>query len=175
MTTAHVGVRLVESEEDKVVAKQIAAEYGDWAISQARAEYGIVLDNNRPAGVSVELAGFQDPRARLYLAEVRTDPAGIGGLKSLSADVAEIKRLYVRPAFRGHGIGRLLLQTLLDEALVLEYRTVKLESAAFMRQAHKLYRSFGFQETSSYQGREFEEVRAVDDISIFMEIHIARN
>jgi len=43
-------------------------------------EPSIVLDSNRNAGVGVELDGFQDPRARLYLAEVGTDLAGVGGV-----------------------------------------------------------------------------------------------
>ncbi len=80
--------------------------------------------------------------------------AGIACLKKLRKDIGEIKRMYVRPGFRGKGLGRALLETLIAEAKEIGYPAVRLDSARFMKEAHALYQSAGFGEIEPYPESE---------------------
>ena len=62
--------------------------------------------------------------------------------------------MYVRPLFRGKGIGRNLLQRVIEEAQLISYEKLKLDSARFMVEAHSLYQSMGFVEIEPYEGSE---------------------
>jgi GNAT superfamily N-acetyltransferase len=62
--------------------------------------------------------------------------------------------MYVRPEFRGLGIGRALLEALIVEAREIGYSMLRLDSASFMKVAHSLYRSTGFQEIEPYPESE---------------------
>jgi GNAT superfamily N-acetyltransferase len=95
---------------------------------------------------------MRELRAWLYLAEIEGEPVGMGALRPLAPDVAEIKRMYVRPSARGLGVGRAILQRLIDDARGLGYKTIHLDSAPFMHEAHALYRSFGFVPTAPTKG-----------------------
>ena len=75
-------------------------------------------------------------------------------MKKLREDIGEIKRMYVRPQFRGKGLGRALLETLITEAKEVGYPVVRLDSARFMNEAHALYRSAGFSEIDPYPESE---------------------
>lgn len=114
---------------------------------------------------------FMPPEGRLLLALIGEAPAGLACLKKLEEGVGEIKRMYVRPEFRGQGIGGALLEKLTDEAVQIGYTALRLDSARFMKEAHKLYRSMGFTEIESYEGSEIpEEFRS---FWIFMEKRLA--
>jgi GNAT superfamily N-acetyltransferase len=153
----------------------LAAEFSDWARGRTEADYGIKLEESEgELRLLSDLEGLRSPPARLYLAEINDKPVGIGGLRPLAADEVEIKRMYVRPSSRGLGVGRAILQQLIDDARTLGFKTVRLVSAAFMHEAHALYRSFGFAPSTSYAGREFESIRAVDDISVFMALNLSK-
>jgi GNAT superfamily N-acetyltransferase len=151
----------------------LAREYGEWALQRAQDEYGVVSES---AGLDEQLTGGLDllleGRARLYLAEVGDAPAGIVGLKPLSDEAGEIKHLFVRPAFRGLGIARALLQQLISDAETLGYLRLLLETTAFMAEAKALYRSFGFVETSAYEGGEFGAVPGAAAILSFMVLEL---
>jgi GNAT superfamily N-acetyltransferase len=85
---------------------------------------------------------------------VEDQPRGIACLKALTNSIGEVKRMYVRPEARNRGLGRALLNQLLEEAHQIGYELVRLDSALFMREAHKLYRSAGFHEIEAYEGSE---------------------
>jgi GNAT superfamily N-acetyltransferase len=108
---------------------------------------------------------------RVYVAEVDGEAVGVGGLKILSATVGEIKRMFVRPTARKLGLGRTIVQRLIDDGRALGFETIYLESASFMHPAHALYRSVGFVPSDSYPGREFEGV--AHDVSVFMRLDLA--
>jgi GNAT superfamily N-acetyltransferase len=113
-------------------------------------------------------------RARLYVAEIASEPVGMGGLRPLAADEAEIKRMYVRPSARGQGVGRAILQRLIDDARALRYMTIRLDSAPFMHEAHALYRSFGFTPSRPPESWEFESVPALREIPVvFMSLDLS--
>jgi GNAT superfamily N-acetyltransferase len=105
-----------------------------------------------------ELAGlpgeYAAPSGHLLLALVDGAFAGCGGFRAL-ADVdypnaCEMKRLFVRPAFRRFGLGRLLAQALIDEARRAGYSTMLLDTLDDMESARGLYATLGFTEIAPY-------------------------
>jgi putative acetyltransferase len=95
---------------------------------------------------------YAPPRGRLLLAIEDDRPAGCVGLHPWDADAAEMKRLYVRPAFRGRGLGRILAEAALAEARSIGYRSIRLDTiASHMQSAIALYRDLGFREIPPYR------------------------
>jgi GNAT superfamily N-acetyltransferase len=82
--------------------------------------------------------------------------AGIACMRKIreDEDIGEIKRMYVRPAFRRRGIGRALVEALITAAREIGYPRVWLDSARFMQAAHTMYRSIRFREIEPYPESE---------------------
>jgi len=95
-----------------------------------------------------------DPHGVYYLLELDGAIIGMGALHQIREGAGEIKRMYIRPQYRGKGYGKALLQRLLQKAKGFGYRSVYLDSGRFMTAAHKLYRSFGFIECNGYPETE---------------------
>ena len=96
-----------------------------------------------------ELPGpYSPPKGELLLATVVGQPVGCVGLRPFPLhQTCEMKRLYVRPGFRGGKVGRKLVERLLDDARLFGYRSMRLDThPAFMRAAVEMYRKFGFRE-----------------------------
>ena len=73
------------------------------------------------------------------------------GVRQFAENTGEIKRLYVAPAARGHGLGRILVERIVAEARQLGYRSLLLDTLPFMKEAQSLYLSMGFQPTTAYR------------------------
>ncbi len=97
---------------------------------------------------------YAAPQGHLMLAFVDGELAGCGAFRRIAdvdyANACEMKRLYVRPAFRRFGIGRLLAQALLDEARRAGYSATLLDTLDDMEAARGLYTSLGFEEIPPY-------------------------
>ncbi|MCE5189469.1 MAG: GNAT family N-acetyltransferase [Eubacteriales bacterium] len=97
---------------------------------------------------SEELSGlpgkYAKPEGRLYLALADGSPAGCVALRRFDGERAEMKRLYVRPGFRGLHLGRLLSERVLRDAAQIGYRAVLLDTLGSMERAQQLYRRLGF-------------------------------
>lgn len=94
---------------------------------------------------------YAPPRGLLLLAEVEGQTAGCVALRPLDTLSCEMKRLYVRPACRGRGLGRLLCEALVSEAQDLGYSSMKLDTLPQMTEAIELYRSLGFLPAEPYR------------------------
>jgi ribosomal protein S18 acetylase RimI-like enzyme len=95
---------------------------------------------------------YSPPRGRLLLARVDGAPAGCVGLHAFSGDIAEIKRLYVKPEFRGHQLGRQLADKAIAEARKIGYTRLRLDTIEEkMKTAVAMYRAMGFREIAPYR------------------------
>jgi putative acetyltransferase len=133
------------------------------AASENEFVVGRLLIEEYAKGLSVDLC-FQDfaaelmqlpsmygpPGGCLLLARVGEIHVGCGGLRKLSDSVCEMKRLYVRPAGRGTGLGRQLAIALIDRAVSLGYQRMVLDSLVDMTSAQNLYRTLGFRDAPPY-------------------------
>jgi ribosomal protein S18 acetylase RimI-like enzyme len=108
-------------------------------------------------GFEDELAGlpggYAEPRGVILLAfSDAGEPWGVVALRPLEDDGAcEMKRMYVRPEARGHGLGRTLGEAILAEARARGYRAMRLDTIDTMTPAIELYRSLGFKEIPAYR------------------------
>ncbi len=97
---------------------------------------------------------YASPGGHLLLATVDGAPAGCGAIRAATetdyANACEMKRLYVRPAFRRFGLGRLLAQRLMDEARGSGYSVMLLDTLDDMEAARGLYGTLGFEDIAPY-------------------------
>jgi putative acetyltransferase len=93
---------------------------------------------------------YAPPNGVLLLAMKDQYAVGCVALRRFSTTDAEMKRLYVQPAYRHLGIGRVLAQTLIDRARTLGYRRIVLDTLTPMHGAQSLYRSVGFVDIEAY-------------------------
>jgi ribosomal protein S18 acetylase RimI-like enzyme len=107
-------------------------------------------------GFEEEMAGlpgrYAPPDGILLLAYRGNEAVGCGAFRKNADGIAEMKRLYVRPAARGSGAGRLMVETLIERARERGYRAMRLDTLPFMTKAIAIYRARGFREIERYPG-----------------------
>ena len=138
------------------VALLEATTAADYALGRALfEEYAAAIDVDLCfQDFSVELGKlplmYGPPDGTLLMARIGSETAGCVGLRRFLDDICEMKRLYVRPAFRGRHLGRRLAEELARRARELGYRTMVLDTLSSMEAAHELYISMGFIPATAY-------------------------
>jgi len=95
---------------------------------------------------------YAPPAGRLLLAEYDAQLAGCVALHRLDDAICEMKRLYLRPQFRGNGLGRLLAEKIIAEARQIGYERMRLDTVEpVMKDAVAMYRRLGFQQVAPYR------------------------
>lgn len=116
-----------------------------------------------------EVAGlpgeYASPDGVLLLAIVEQENAGYVALRKIDNSTCEMKRLYVRPEYRGKGLGKQLSVEVINEARKIGYTLMKLDTIPSMKEAIKLYETLGFKRTASYR---FNPVAG----AIYMELNL---
>jgi putative acetyltransferase len=120
-----------------------------------------------------ELAGlpgdYAPPEGRLLLAEYDGRLAGCVALHQLEPGICEMKRLYLRPAFRGKGLGRALAERIIAEARLIDYQRMRLDTVEpVMKDAAAMYRKLGFREVAPYRANPIAG-------AMYMELELLRS
>jgi GNAT superfamily N-acetyltransferase len=143
-------LKQAESEVEVALARELFREYAQWlAVDLCFQNFEKELQ---------ELPGdYAPPDGRLLLATDAESLIGCVALRRIGADICEMKRLYLRPDFRGRGRGRELALAVIEEARKVGYKRMRLDTlAGMMEQAVKLYRSLGFAEIDPYYDNPVE-------------------
>ena len=108
---------------------------------------------------------YGEPRGRFLVAYIDGEAAGCVALRELDEENCEMKRLYVRPKFRGVRLGSLLVDRIIDEARAIGYDAILLDTLPFLKTAIKMYERRGFYFIDSYNNSPM-------DTSIFMKMDL---
>jgi putative acetyltransferase len=147
----NIAIAPVQGEEDITHIRALFSEYHEWL--------GVDLCFQGFQQELKDLPGkYSEPRGTLTLAREGDAIAGCVGLWPLEERVCEMKRLYVRPAWRGRGLGRKLALVIIDEAKKRGYQCMRLDTLPQLKEALGLYRSLGFVDTKPYYNNPLDGV-----------------
>jgi GNAT superfamily N-acetyltransferase len=159
--------RLADPIADRAPLLDINIEYVGWVFAEiermsglpARDILGAEVADYVPTVID-KVCGDPPPRGAFYLVERAGQLMAMGGLRRSEDGIAELKRVYVRPAGRGHRLGETLARRLVDDARAFGYRTVRLDTLPFMGVAQALYETMGFVDCAPYPVEMPEAFRA---------------
>ena len=137
---------------------------------------GILIEGDPSFKKYLEIQNYDDelkhlekkyglPYGRLYLVYYNNEVAGCIGLKKIDKKNCEMKRLYVRPKFRGKQIGEQLIEKIIKAAKEIGYSYMLLDTLPFLKGAIYLYKKYGFYEIASYNNSPM-------DTSIYMKLDL---
>jgi carbonic anhydrase len=141
-----------EGEHDMDIVRELFSEYADWLqVDLCFQDFAAELAN---------LPGsYAPPQGGLWLARVDGKVAGTIAFRPLDETTCEMKRLWMREAFRGLGVGRRLAVTCVRAARDAGYAAMCLDTLGHMTSARDLYESLGFTEIPAYYDNPLDDVR----------------
>ncbi len=156
-----MNLKQVESDDEVQQVRRLFEEYAGWL--------GFNLCFQNFDKELAQLPGdYAPPNGRLLLAVENDQVAGCVALRKIGEGIGEMKRLYVRPEFRGKGLGRTLTETIIEAARDLSYQRLRLDTLpGRMDQAIAMYRSLGFIDIERYYNNPYED-------AAFMELILER-
>lgn len=147
-----VQIRSAHRPEDFLEAKELILEYVSWL------GFDLAFQN-----FDKEMAALPDmyneKDGGLFIAYLDKKPVGVSGLRRFNETDAEVKRMFVKDEAKGLGIGKQLLRTCIETAKALNYTSIKLDTAAYMHVAIKLYTDHGFVEIPAYRFNPHDHAR----------------
>ena len=143
-------IRLADTEADFDEARALGRSYVDWLLKVYPEMREPILAFFDPVEYEQTLAALPivhaRPKGAVLLADLSGSAVGCVMYLEMEPGIAEIKRLFVDEAGRGHGLGRKLLEAMFDQMRGDGYQQVRFMSAHFLTHARKLYESVGFQD-----------------------------
>ena len=160
-----MGLTLELAYDDRDEIQPLFQEYTDLLVRESPS-FSEYLKIQR---YGAELADLESkyglPGGRLYLARVDGAAAGCAALRRLDETRCELKRMYVRPRYRGRGISAALLERILADAREIGYQKMLLDTLPFLTTAIAMYKRRGFTEIPSYNESPLPE-------TIYMELEL---
>ena len=149
--------RLADPVADRATLIDINVEYVTWVFAEIEKMFGVT--GRSILGMEVadyvptiidKVCGDPPPRGAFYLVEDAGRVVAMGGLRRSEDGIAELKRVYVRPAGRGQRLGESLATRLVADARAFGYRSVRLDTLPFMGVAQAIYEAMGFVDCAPY-------------------------
>ena len=125
-------------DNDPVFAEYLAIQKYDDELNDLEHKYGM-------------------PDGRLYIALDGDKAAGCVGLRKIDDDACELKRMYVRPEYRGRGLARFFGEMIMREGAEIGYKYMLLDTLPFLKAAQSLYKKLGFYEINRYNNSPMED------------------
>ena len=149
--------RLADPVADRAALLDINIEYVTWVFDEIRKEFrvpareilGMDVADYVPTVID-KVCGDPPPTGSFILVEHGGHVIAMGGLRRSDEGIAELKRVYVRPAGRGHRLGESLAARLVADARAFGYRSVRLDTLPFMGAAQAIYERMGFIDCAPY-------------------------
>ena len=150
-------MRIADPVTDRAALISLNVEYVTWVFSEiekisgmaARTILGVEVADYVPTVID-KVCGDPPPRGVFYLVESAGQVVGMGGLRRSEDGIAEMKRVYVRAAGRGKGLGEAIARRLVADARSFGYRRLRLDTLPFMASAQSLYTALGFVDCPPY-------------------------
>ena len=160
-----------DSEAQYQLVRELVAEHIAWDTAEAQ-HAGLsaqeLMDFHYASGEMQFPGEFAPPAGCMLLATTAGSAAGCGAFRCLSQDICELKLMFVRPEYRGHGLGGRIVRDLLKRAKQAGYGIARLEATTFMTSAIAMYESMGFERCLPY----FEIPESFRPMTLFMEKHL---
>lgn len=158
-------IELVPAYEHKSEVKELFSEYTDMLIEGDSSFKKYLEIQNYDEELEHLENKYGLPFGRLYLVYYDGALAGCIGLRKMDEQNCEMKRLYVRPQFRGKHIGNYLVKYIIEEAREIGYAYMLLDTLPFLESAIHMYKRYGFYEIPSYNDSPM-------DTSIYMKLDL---
>jgi len=145
-----IEIKEAQNAEDFLAAQELILEYVKWlGIDLSFQDFDKEMETIQTT--------YGHPDGGLCIALRNHKGVGVAGIKRFNARECEVKRMFVQPDSRGFGIGKRLLTACIEIAKKLNYDTIKLDTADFMKPAIKLYTDHGFVEIPAYRHNPYEK------------------
>ena len=153
-------IKEAKNKNDFTEAKELILEYTEWLeITGGPEVKAILASQNFDKEMETLPVMYGYPDGGIFLAMIKNKAVAVAGIKRFNKKECEVKRMFVQPASRGLGIGKLLLTKCIEAANNLNYEIVKLDTIDSMKSAIKLYTDNGFVEIQAYRPNTHEDAR----------------
>lgn len=158
-------IRIVSAYEQKEEVRELFSEYTEMLIKNDESFKKYLDIQNYDEEIEHLEMKYGMPYGRLYLIYYDARLAGCIGLRKIDNQNCEMKRLYIRPEFRGKKLANILVAKIIEDAKKIGYSNMLLDTLPFLESAIHIYKKFGFYEIESYNDSPM-------DTSIYMKLDL---
>lgn len=160
-----MSIKIVSAYEQSEKVRILFAEYTEMLIANDESFKHYLSIQNYDEEIQHLEAKYGMPEGRLYLLYYDEELAGCIGLRKMDHQNCEMKRLYIRPEFRGRKLGNLLVKKVIEDAREIGYSYMLLDTFSYLQRAIQIYKKFGFYEIERYNDNPM-------DASIYMKLDL---
>lgn len=147
----------LETDKEIIRAKGLILEYIKWLNTDLSFQNIDDELNNFPEK-------YQEPNGDFIIAKDNEDVIGCVGIRKIEKNVCEMKRLFVKDNYKGKGIGKKLVEKIMEEAKIKNYHKIRLDTSNTMQAALGIYYKFGFYDIKSYYNNPHDNIVYLEKI-----------